>query len=58
MSKSYEDEIWLTKVNPRVTIEQLEAFIERVAIKVADGISEPSARQQAYCEIILSKVVR
>jgi hypothetical protein len=58
MSKSYEDEIWLTNAYPLATIEQLDAFVERVAIKTADGISDTTARQQAYNEIILSKVVR
>lgn len=58
MSKSYEDEIWLTKVNPMVTVEELEAFIERVAIKVADGTSEITARREAYVEIIESGKIK
>lgn len=58
MSKAYKDEIWLTKVNPLVTIEELEAFIERVAIKIADGASEVTARREAYVEIISSGKIK
>lgn len=58
MTKAYEDEIWLTKVNPMVSLEELEAFIERVAIKVADGTSEITARREAYVEIISSGKIK
>lgn len=58
MTKTYDDETWLTTNKPRVTLAELEAFMEKVAIKIDAGISESEARQQAYAEIILSKVVR
>ena len=54
MSKAYEDEIWLTSKRPTVSLEQIEAFVERVAIKTADGISDETARHQSFVEIILS----
>ncbi len=49
--KEYEDELWLTKVRPQTTESELENFLERVAIKIADGISETTARAQSYTEI-------
>lgn len=55
MSKAYEDEIWLTTKLPTASLEQVEAFVERVAIKAADGISDETAREQSYVEIILSR---
>ena len=45
-----DDELWLTKVHPMATIAEIEAFCERVAIKVAEGYSEATARYQAYTE--------
>jgi hypothetical protein len=58
MTKAYEDELWLTNVNPLVSLEETEAFIERVAIKVADGTSEVTARREAYVEIIESGKIK
>jgi acyl CoA:acetate/3-ketoacid CoA transferase beta subunit len=47
----YEDELWLTTIHPLATLEQIERFCERVAIKMADGISEVTARNETYKEI-------
>lgn len=58
MTKAHEDELWLTNAYPLATIEQLDAFVERVAIKTADGISEMTARREAYVEIIESGKIK
>ena len=44
------DMLWLEQRNPAATFEQLEAFAERVAIKVSEGINELDARLQAEIE--------
>ena len=49
--KEYEDEFWLTKARPQTTEAELENFLERVAIKTSDGVSEATARAEAYAEI-------
>ena len=46
-----DDELWLTKVHPMATLAEIEAFCERVSIKVAEGYSEPTSRFQAYTEM-------
>ena len=49
--KEYEDELWLTNAKPDTTEAELENFLERVAIKIANGTSVPTARAEAYAEI-------
>jgi hypothetical protein len=49
---TYHDELWLTGIYPLATVAQIEAFVERVAIKMADGTNETTARAEAYREII------
>lgn len=49
---AYDDELWLTNAYPLATLEQLESFIERVAIKMADGTSEATARAEALREML------
>lgn len=58
MSKVREDYEWITKVHPNRTRAELESFLERVAIKAADGIDEFDARKQAYVELFRSKQLR
>lgn len=48
---AYEDELWLTNANPLATLDEVEAFCERVAIKVADGTSVATARAEAFKEL-------
>ena len=49
---AYDDELWLTNAYPMATLEQLESFLERVAIKMADGTSEATARAEALKEML------
>jgi hypothetical protein len=41
------DEEWFKAMIPDATAAEIEAFCERVAIKVADGTRESDARRQA-----------
>jgi hypothetical protein len=41
------DEEFFTHAKPGATTDEVEAFLERVAIKVADGIPEAVARREA-----------
>lgn len=43
------DRAWLLTVQPEATKEQMESFLERVAIKMADDIPEDQARWEAFC---------
>lgn len=46
------DEEWLMGRLPHPTDNEIEAFEERVAIKVANGISEVTARSEVVLDLI------
>lgn len=41
------DEEFFTRASPGATVDEVEAFLERVAIKVSNGIPEAVARVEA-----------
>lgn len=51
MSPNETDEDWLCRHHPRATEDEIEAFSERVAIKMADGYAELTARAESLVEM-------
>ena len=55
LEKWEEDEKWLYenagKINKRPTADDVESFAERVAIMMADGVPESTARLNAFLEL-------
>lgn len=47
LSPAEQDELWLKKHCPNATEEQLDFFVERVAILWDGGLSDAEARDQA-----------
>ena len=51
MAEPESDEEWLLRHYSRATEDEIEAFAERVAIKVADGMCELTSRAEALRDV-------
>jgi hypothetical protein len=53
--KSLTDEDWLLRMCRDASVDEIEAFVERVAIRVAEGWSEITARSETWYELQMKR---